>query len=799
MRDFPAVRIAIAFVFGILSQKFISVPAEYIIIPVVPLILSMLPAFREKFYNKLSLLFTALALITIIMVGNTHIQKNEYKTNQFFENIYRAKNVSVTGEIVKIDLKRESELLFYIQTDTIRSDDFFVNDKIKLLCKFRDEVVNINELYDNLKPGNKVNLNGTFYKGREKRNPGEFDYSNYLHSKGITGIIFIDTISCVRVVQNDISAVKNIIHQARKSIDGQIRKYHSAETASLLRGLLLADRREIDYETKNQFVNAGVIHVLAVSGLHVGYIVLIFFLVFGRFSLFLRSILTVIGLLCFMLITGVPPSVFRATLMAVILIVSFLLNRSTNLINSIAIAAIIILTVDPNEIYNPGFQLSFTAVLSIAIIYPIIEQFISKLKIENKAFRYVLLFIAFSFSAQVGTFPLTLFYFNKFSVIALLTNLLVIPTIGAIIAVALFTLVISAVLPFVAVYYASANDLITNFILDVIRSSGGLRFSHVNVNQYSVADVFIFYLFVTVFLTVFFRFNRLIPKLILSILLVINIYLYTSLDDEELLPKNELSIFMIDIGQGDSYLIKFPNGKTALIDAGNAAFYFDNGERVIIPLLNYLGIEKIDYAFVSHIDSDHHAGFVSLILEGKIKTVYKPALDTSLSKDKRFEKFLNEFDLPVKYYGTETLKIGNVNLYFLNYNKFINSRELETNNRSGVIKLNYGNTSFLFTGDLEKSAENEYSKRYKHFLDSDVLKVSHHGSKTSTSYEFLNFVTPEISLISSGINNSFGHPAEEVLRRLNRFKSKILRTDLNGAVLLRSDGNEIEIIKWKNL
>jgi competence protein ComEC len=174
-------------------------------------------------------------------------------------------------------------------------------------------------------------------------------------------------------------------------------------------------------------------------------------------------------------------------------------------------------------------------------------------------------------------------------------------------------------------------------------------------------------------------------------------------------------------------------------------------------------------------------------------------VDSALSKDRRFEKFLNEFELPINYYSRETLKIGNVNLYFLNYDKFINSTALETNNRSGVIKLNYGNTSFLFTGDLEKSAENEYAKRYKHFLDSDVLKVSHHGSKTSTSNEFLNFVSPEISLISAGINNSFGHPAEEVLTRLNRFKSKILRTDLNGAVLLRSDGNDIEIIKWKNL
>jgi competence protein ComEC len=785
---------------GILSQKFISIPPGYIFIPLIILIISVLPIVREKFYGNREILLTALTLIMIGMVGNVLIQKNVNKINPFFDDIYRAKNATVYGKIVNIDLKRESELLFYTETDTVKSDEIFVNDKIKLLCRFRDEVVNIDSVYELLKPGYCVKLGGTLYKGREKRNPGEFDYNNYLNSKGITAILFIDTISSIRIVSDDVSIVKNIVHQTRKLVDSQIRKYHSAETASLLRGLLLADRREIDYETKNQFINAGVIHVLAVSGLHVGYIVLIFFLIFGRFNLFLQSGLTIVGLLCFMLITGVPPSVFRATMMVIIVIFAFLMNRSTNLINSIAIAAMIILSVDPNEIYNPGFQLSFAAVISIAIIYPIIEEFISQFEMKNKALRYILLFIAFSFSAQLGTLPLTLFYFNKFSIIALLTNLLVIPFIGVIIGVALFTLIISTVLPIIAFYYAAANDLITKGVLEVIRFSGSLEFSHVVINQYSIADVILFYSFLALMLYSFFRFKKFISKLVLILLIIFNVLLYSSLDDKVILPENLLSVFMIDIGQGDSYLVKFPNNKTALIDAGNTTLNFDNGERIILPLLNYLGIEKIDYAFVSHIDSDHYAGFVSLILHNKIKMVYKPAADTNISKDKRFEMFLNQFDIPVKYYTTETLKIGNVKLYFLNFDKYINPKEaVKTNNRSGVIKLNYGKISLLFTGDLEKSAERDYTRRYKNFLDSDVLKVSHHGSKTSTSSGFLDFVTPEISLISAGIKNIFGHPAKEVLLRLTKSRSKILRTDLLGAILLRSDGERIEIINWKEI
>ena len=167
----------------------------------------------------------------------------------------------------------------------------------------------------------------------------------------------------VKIISNERNYFKSIVYQVRKSIDKIIHDLHQPETAGLLRGLLLADRSEIDYETKNEFINSGVVHILAVSGLHVGYILIIFIFIFGRFGIYLRSILTILGLLAFMFLTGVPPSVFRATLMTIIIIIAFLSNSSTNIINSISIAAVIILLFDPNEIYNPGFQLSFSAVL----------------------------------------------------------------------------------------------------------------------------------------------------------------------------------------------------------------------------------------------------------------------------------------------------------------------------------------------------------------------------------------------------------------------------------------------------
>ena len=253
---------------------------------------------------------------------------------------------------------------------------------------------------------------------------------------------------------------------------------------------------------------------------------------------------------------------------------------------------------------------------------------------------------------------------------------------------------------------------------------------------------------------------------------------------------------MIDVGQGDSFLIKFPNGETALLDAGIATTTFDNGERVILPLLNYLGIEKIDFGIVTHIDADHYGGFISLIQEGKIGEIFKTKPDTSLSKDLKFEKFIKEMGVKIRYFKEQKWMVGNVALYFLYDNKLENYSTGSTNDKSGVFKLVFGKTSFLFTGDAEKRIEKFYSNKYKYFLDSDVLKVGHHGSKTSSSAEFVNYVTPDISLISAGYKNKFGHPVQDVIERLEKVGATVYRTDLQKAILLSSDGESIKKINW---
>jgi competence protein ComEC len=291
--------------------------------------------------------------------------------------------------------------------------------------------------------------------------------------------------------------------------------------------------------------------------------------------------------------------------------------------------------------------------------------------------------------------------------------------------------------------------------------------------------------------------NRNIVGLAIVILTVINFLLLSSFDNSDLLKKGKLSICTIDVGQGDATLIKFPAGTTALIDAGNVTPSFDNGERVILPLLQNLGIKKIDYAFVSHIDSDHYAGFVSLVKAGVIKKIVKPDIDTSVVKDIKFEKYLRENSIPIEYFKKGILEVDGVRIYVLNNKKILDETKLTSNDKSGVMKIVYGKASFLFTGDIEKKVEKTYAADYKHFLDVDFLKASHHGSKTGSTIEFLNCVTPKQSIISAGLLNSFNHPSPDVIKRLEDFGSEIYRTDKYGALIFESEGDSICFIDWK--
>ncbi len=748
---------------------------------------------NRRILKKIS---TITFLLFFFLFGSyLHSKKVEDKTF-LSDELKTIEKLVVIGSVQSIDLTKIDELSFKIFTDSIRINNLYHIKKISLICKVRDDSQAIDKLYNRMLPGFKVRIEGTFQRGREARNPGEFNYDEYLRAKGISGLFYIKDQYDVKIIDWNSSVFRTAIFKARKYVDSKINCLHNEQTSGLLRGLLLADRSNIDYQTKTEFVNSGVMHILAVSGLHVGYIVLIFVVVLGRFNIFTRSILTIVGLIAFLLLTGMPASVFRAVTMAVVIILAYMTNRSSNIYNSLAIAAFIVLVSNPKDLFSPGFQLSFLAVLSIAVIYPILQMYIYSLRLKSKIANYILLFMGVSLSAQLGTLPLTLMYFGKLSLVSLLTNLIVIPLAGVIVGIAIFTLVLSLFISSAAIIYSSANNILVYILFKIISFAGTFQYSYLPIRNFTVYDSLIFYAALILIILFLLNFKSLKSKLVASIVVILIAVVFGSLDNKNLLRRGQLNVMILDVNQGDATFLKFPNGKTALIDGGFASFYFDSGDRIIKPLLNHLDIDKIDYAIVSSITQESFGGIISLISAGMIKNIIKPVVDSNFIVDVQFERLLHEHKIPIRYYNEDILRIDEVSLYFLN-DKDITSFNRIEDARNIVIKLVYGKTSFLFPGKIKHEAEYYYCDKYKDFLKSNVLRVANYGSINSSSIEFLRMVQPDICLIGSENQNKFGTTSPIVQERLEKIGAQIYRTDEDGAILLKSDGVNINRVNWK--
>ncbi len=797
MKDYPLVKFAIYFIMGIILQKHFSLQPVFYYLIIIPALIILIVLIRIKPLK--SVFISLIAGIIILLSGN--FLARQYFANQILlpSDINRIININVFGSIDNIELNKSKGVVFYLTSDSLKYRGNKVDIKTKFICRINLQNKNeIDSIYSLLNIGNRVKIIGNFDVSNGKGNPGEFDFGNYIRSKGISGTISCYACKNISIIDYRKDNFQASVFSARKYLDNKISGLHSAQTASLIKGLLLADRSEISQETKTEFINSGVMHVLAVSGLHVGYIIVIFYFLFGRLNIYFRSFMVLSGLIIFMILTGMPSSVERAVIMAGVIIISNLTNRLSNIFNSLALAAIIILFFVPSELFNPGFQLSFASVFSIGAIYPFFKSNINLLKINSKVLKNILGLIAISLSAQIGTLPFILIYFNKLSLVALFANIIVIPVIGVIVGIALFTIVLGFIFPYLAAFSALTNNIVCALLFKFIQAAGDLRYSFIWIRGFSLTDSIIFYSLILLLFAGYKYFNTIISKLIFISLIFADILIYCPIEERLDFPKNLLSVFMIDVGQGDSFLIRFPNGKTGLVDAGPATSFYDTGEKIISPLLEYFNISKINYAFISHFDSDHYGGMVSLIKKDKIEKVYFTDIDTASVKEKLFMRFLDKKKITYEVYAKKKFSIGNARIYFLNDSPKNIGKKVTSNNRSGLFKIVYGKTSMLFTGDIDKTGEDYYAFKDKQIFASDILKISHHGSGKGSSENFLNLVRPKISLISVGIKNKFGHPSPEVIDRLKRINSKIYRTDRDGGIILITNGESFYPLNWDN-
>ena len=574
----------------------------------------------------------------------------------------------------------------------------------------------------------------------------------------------------------------NIVSNKIKKI---FKENFDEKISNVLLGMLLGYTDEIELDVKEDFSESNISHILAVSGMHVGYVILFCNIFFSKILGKRKTyILTIIVLIFYMFLTGLSPSVVRASIMACLILLSKIIYRKNDVWTSISISLLCLLIYNPFCIGNISLMLSYVGTIGI-LSYTI------NFKHNNRIINMV----SITLSVTIFLIPILSIYFNKIPIFSLFTNILVGIIVLSIFILGFAFIILNKIPFFIKNFIKNVLIFLVKILLKISEFGAKIPLNKVYVLMPNCFEVFIYYviIFISIFLFYIFKmkrkqniiFKRRIKNLlnllkfryyqnkskVISIILIISIFFSII----KIIPK-DLRIHFIDVGQGDSCLIITPHNKKILIDGGGSESY-DVGKNTLIPYLLARRITRLDYVIISHFDTDHVGGLLTVMKELKVgKVVISKQVEDS-ENNQKFKDIVKEKKIKVVVVNKgDRLKIEK-NIYFEilwpNSSKLVSENFL--NNNSIVCKFQYKNFSMLFTGDIEKIAEKQILQEYKknlQVLNSTILKVAHHGSKTSSTQEFLDAIKPKLALIGVGKNNKFGHPNDEIIKRLENMRNK---------------------------
>ena len=707
-------------------------------------------------------------------------------------------NVVLKGIVIDEPLQSEHSVKFVVDAESVIVQSRGVKVTGHILISWRRTERNYPDL-DSFRCGVRVSLSGQMAGMNPIRNPGEFDYGSYLKLNNIDGRFYAASLDSTCITGKGTNGIyARFVNPVRRSIVGKIDTLIGGEEARFLRGLLIGERSDIPLEVKSAFINAGVMHVVAVSGLHVVIVaaMIVILLQFFRVPDRWRSAVTGILLVYYALLTGGTPSVVRSVIMAIIYLGAKCIERRVDIYNVLAVSAMIILCIDSRLLFHPGFQLSFVSVLSIVYLYPRINIFSKIFRDKNRLLKFVSFcwsLFAVSLSAAIGTGPFVSMYFGKISLIGIIANIIVVPLSNAVLAVGMITIGISYLSMAVASVYAEVTRVLTTIMLDIVQMFGNLPFAYIQSNISYISSI-IFYVLVGLCIMVVQKSTM--KRALILFLVLINMLIYWNIFYR---PEGKLRVAFLDVGQGDAIVIEFPGGKTVIVDAGPQSLYYNTGERVVLPYLRARGIGSIDKLVITHPDADHMGGCAALLRGVDVGEVLDGGINPTGLLQSNFHHLVDSLELKRTIIG-RGVKYGECSLwrmYILHPAMNKMSEGTYDNEGSVVVRIVYGGTSLLLTGDIHSGNEMELIRTYGSFLESDILKLAHHGSISSTSAEFLQGVRPEMSVISVGKRNRFNHPSPVVLDRLKNAGCSYLRTDEEGALIFESDGKKWKRFHWR--
>ena len=747
----------------------------------------------------------------------------------------------ITGEIDKNPSKNNNRLKLILRIETLGKDDksFSVTGKIRVTV-----LGDIPALY----VGDRISFISKIRSIRNFKNPGGFDYERYMRFKKVWGSAYVQGSRLVRLNRNPDKGVYRLIEETRSKISAFIDKTGPGDRKDILKALITGDKSGVSKSLRDEFNRAGIGHLLAISGLHIGIVATSSFIFFQwiltHFSLFLwnawtkkgAAILSLFPVLIYGLISGMSPSTQRAVIMVTVFLITFLFEKEQDIINTLALAAMLILAVFPPSLFSISFQLSFVAVFSI--IYGMSMTYNSRTSdrnISNKTWLFKALEILFSFIlvsifAILGTLPIVMHYFNQVSLIGVFANLLLVPLIGfVVVPLGLFSVFLYPISISGALLFINSSAAVLGYALDIVSFIAELPFAAIKTITPDFFEIGCYYVLGWSIL----RLIGLRRKKVAGIdgdsssisgdagrrsqkngvtgrktaAIVAAIVIVAACADAgywlySRFWRDDLRVSIIDVGQGSAALIELPGGRCVLIDGGGFSdnAVFDVGAMIIAPFLWSKKIKTVDTIILSHPNADHLNGLLYIARHFNVKRVWTNGEVADINSYRMFMDIIDENNIyKPEFKDIQRMhEIKGVGIKLLYPpDDYIVKREKEKwrnlNNNSLVIKIEFGSKSFLFPGDIMAGGERELVAIAGDELESTVLIAPHHGSRTSSTELFLRKIKPEVVIVSAGWQNKFNFPHPSVLKKINKLGCRIFRTDINGALTISTDGQSLKI------
>jgi competence protein ComEC len=812
----------IALMAGILIGDRVTLPCGLPPAGLIMVLLFLILCVRMKWNRTIFFLVIGLMLIA----GLFNAQKQQYLSQNDHHIVHQAKQGKQTVEGI------------VTATDQISADKYSLIVRCRRILKNHSysPVSGLIRLtipsHLNFRYGDFIRFHTSIKRIHSFHNPGSFDYERYLNRQGIYVAGFIaDNAGIVLIRHNMASGIKLQLETFRSYLKHLIYANAPSPEREILEAMIIGDQKAIPTDVRDNFAKTGTSHILAISGLHVGMVASAGFLIalmilksseylMLRFNVIkIATAAAFVPVAVYALVAGMGTTVLRAALMALAFLTALLIGKQKDLYNILFFAALVILIVAPESLFEISFQLSFSAVLAIVFI-------ISKLNTStipmpaalpgalHPLIRRVYVFVLVSAAATLGTLPIIVYYFNHVSTVTLIANLIAVPLLGMMTLIPSMAFMLAALFsPWLAGFLIKAASFFAGVAVAAINWQASLSWSSFSFIKPNIAEIALFY--IILFLLISLKADQSEKKvkaskthhpvlmktaLIIALILMISDIVYLTFKEQY---STDIKVTSIDVGQGSATLFQLPGGVNILIDGGG--FYdstFDMGKLVIAPFLYAKRIRKIDIVVLTHPHPDHLQGLIYILKNFDVREIWCTGLKAENDLYLLWEKTISEHKIKMKHLSSqaEPVNISGVQIRFLwplppNSRKDWETPKDEINDSSLVMKITYGTKSFLVTGDISSSVETRLIESGQN-LKSEVLFVPHHGSNHSSSPHFIHAVSCRYAIISAGKRNVFRHPHPDVLDRLTSAGAGIFRTDKHGAISVHSDGKTISIAPW---